>query len=150
MLTPLDIVTYLQEQEDRFTAGSPGFSDDADAIEMLGWCRLIGKQLKALSDRVDPIALDMAERMPKNFSHAGFSFIKKEGAAKFSYDHIATIADLKEETKREEEKAKIAAQLLMSGKVLLKDGGIYLESTGEMVMPAKVEYGKASLSLDKQ
>lgn len=149
MLTAFDIATWLEDQEARFNAGSPDFEDGADAIEALGWCRLLQKALDNLSGRIDPIALAQAERMPKNFSHGGFNWVKKDGAQRFKYDHIESIKELQEDVKREQEKAKIAAQLLMKGAAMLKDGGIYLEETGELVVPAKVEYGKASLSLEK-
>jgi hypothetical protein len=149
MLTAFDIITWIEDQEARFNAGSPDFEDGADAIEALGWCRILGKALESLSGRLDPIALDQADRMPKNFSHKGFSWVKKEGAQRFKYDHIESIRELQESMKKEQEKAKFAAQLLMRGKALLKDGGIYLEETGELIVPAKMECGKASLTLEK-
>lgn len=91
------------------------------------------------SKQIEPIALEEASLYPeKTFENNGFSFEKRNGARRFSFDHIQEIVKLKNEIKVLEQKSKQA--------FLSKEKGILVaDENGEEIILPKVKYSKDSL-----
>jgi len=108
----------------------------------------IFKQSKLLIDeaiaKVEPLAHREAEMYTeRSFEQSGFTFEKRNGATRYSYNHIPEIFELNQKLKYAQTKYKHA--FLSQQKGLLtasKDGE-------EMIMP-KVTYSKDSLIVKKQ
>tara|TARA_R110002020_G_scaffold328548_1_gene544468 strand:- start:789 stop:1232 length:444 start_codon:yes stop_codon:yes gene_type:complete len=108
----------------------------------------IFKQSKILIDeaieQVEPLAQSEAIKYPeRTFEQSGFTFEKRNGATRYSYDHIPEIFELNQKLKYAQAKYKHAYLSQQKGLLTAsKDGE-------EMIMP-KVTYSKDSLIVKKQ
>ena len=103
----------------------------------------IFKQSKILIDeaiaQVEPLAQREAEMYSeKSFEQSGFTFEKRNGATRYSFNHIPEITELKKQLKFAEAKYKHAYLSKQKGLLTASEDG------EEMIMP-KVTYSKDSL-----
>ena len=89
--------------------------------------------------QIEPIAQQEAAHYPdKSFAEGGYIFEKRNGATRYSYNHIPEVADLKQRLKDTEAKYKTA--------YLSKQKGLLTASAdGEEIILPKVSYSKDSL-----
>ena len=103
----------------------------------------IFKQSKLLIDeaiaQIEPLAQREAEMYSeKSFEQSGFTFEKRNGATRYSFNHIPEIFEIKQQLKFAEAKYKHAYLSQQKGLLTASEDG------EEMVMP-KVTYSKDSL-----
>ena len=103
----------------------------------------IFKQSKLLIDeaiaQVEPLAQREAEMYSeKSFEQSGFTFEKRNGATRYSFNHIPEIFEIKQQLKFAEAKYKHAFLSKQKGLLTASEDG------EEMIMP-KVTYSKDSL-----
>ena len=88
------------------------------------------------SKQVEPLAFDEALNFPeKTFNANGFTFEKRNGATRYSYNHIPKVQELKAEIKEIESKSK---QAFLSQ----QKGIIVADENGEEIILPKVSYSK--------
>lgn len=93
----------------------------------------------AAAKQIENIALEEAENWSERiFTEAGFTFEKRNGATRYSFDHITKVKELNQELKQVKEKAKQA--------FLAKQKGMLVASEdGEEIELPKVSYSKDCL-----
>ena len=101
------------------------------------------KQSKNLFDesirQIEPLAQSFAELYTeKTFNQSGYTFEKRNGSTRYSYNHIPEIFELKQQLKYAEAKYKHAFLSKQKGLLTASEDG------EELVMP-KVSYTKDSL-----
>ena len=93
--------------------------------------------------QVEPSAQREAELYSeKSFTQSGFIFEKRNGATRYSFNHIPEIVELKQQLKFAESKYKHAFLSQQKGLLTASEDG------EEMIMP-KVSYSKDSLIVKK-
>jgi len=107
----------------------------------------IFKQSKLLIDeaiaQVEPLAQREAEMYSeKSFEQSGFTFEKRNGATRYSYNHIPEVFVLKQKLKETEAKYKHAFLSTQKGLMPISEDG------EELILP-KVSYSKDSLIVKK-
>ena len=132
-----DVLAYIESLQER-----------EDAIAALAELRHIAKAVSNSQSVIDPLALEQAEKYPKNFVHAGIAWTRKAGSRRFVYDDIPEVDSLKRMLAAQQEKHKIAAEMVTNSLgTQLHDGCVQIGD--ELIRPAKIEFSKDSLTMDK-
>lgn len=126
-----------------------GLQDNKDPISALAQLRWISKAVTEAQAVVDPKALAEAERYPKRFVHGGISWTRKQGSKKYVFDGIPEVESIKQMLLAQQERHKMAADLILGNSmgVAMQDGCVQIGD--ELIQPAKVQYSKDSLVMDK-
>lgn len=145
-MTTFDILEHLSQ------LASDVEDDKADAIEALATVRHINAGVTAALRKIDPKALEAAEKHPKNFTHAGISWRKSDGSKKYDFSKVPAISQLKDQVALEEAKSRAATDALVKHPLAytLDGNGDVYNSDGVLIgHPAKLTYGKPSLTMEK-
>lgn len=95
------------------------------------------------SKQIEPLAMDEASNYAeKTFSEAGFTFEKRNGSTRYSFNHIPEVVKLKEQIKEIETKSKQAF-------IAQQKGLLTADTNGEEIPLPKVSYTKDSLIVKK-
>jgi hypothetical protein len=149
-MTTKEIIDHVE----RLAMDVDSGADGTDAIDALAQLRLLAKAMTTAEQIVELKAREQAANMPKNFSHNGMTWTKKDGSRKFVFDHIAQYKKVKEAAAAEMEaiavKARYAFDRIQRGvDIKMVDGKLLNEETGELIEPAKVTFTKDSLVMGK-
>lgn len=123
-------------------------NEKRNPIEALGLLRMLDKASSAAKAVIDPLALQAAEPMGKEFTVSGMRWRKNEGARKFIYDGVPAIRTLQDQLKLEQEKSQLAAKMVMDLRAKVDADGYAYTDDGDVIgVPAKVTHTKSSLVL---
>jgi len=116
---------------------------NADPLTTLAHLRaIVGAAQDAIAD-IEPSVLIQAQTYhEKTFTHQGLKFTRTEGKRMFKFDHIEQWSKTKEVLDNIQERAKNAS-------LQLESGLLAVTQDGEVMEPAKITYGKASISVGK-
>ena len=116
-------------------------SGEEDALKVYAILKDYEKTLKKCINDVQPIALAEAENYSETtFSEHGYTFTKRNGGARYSFDNISEWVDKKQELKEIEERAKQAHKAYEKNLTSVSEDGEVIE------LPV-VTYAKDSISV---
>ena len=114
-----------------------------NALDSLAQLRAIKASAEDALKQIDELANTEASKYPnKTFEHGGLKFTRTEGRRTFKFDHIEEWGMAKKVVGAIEEQAKAAALQAEKGLGMHDREGMVIEA-------ARIEYGKASISIVK-